>query len=67
MSRVVRASSHWWLEPGDEVCASCHVLHHREILVHCEDCGEWVCPVCGVEVLEETRVVVCDACAEERG
>ena len=54
----------WWLEPGEEPCETCLVLHHLELMVHCVGCDEPVCIVCVLERGEPPRSS-CPVCAQE--
>lgn len=75
------ARAPWWLERGDTICVTCDDAFHPEAMVRCEECDELVCATCVVETRGgsdgdggrdgggdgEDLIVVCHACAEERG
>jgi hypothetical protein len=56
----------WWLEPGTEICPTCHQVYLYETEYRCTDCDGPRCQNC-VQVREALTIVCLDCfdCSEE--
>ncbi len=55
----------WWLTEGPGYCFVCEVSVHPEMLVHCVECDQAVCPLCLDDSPTGRGLGICPECAKD--